>query len=105
MREISPIDFFKVYQKTPSLRIIDVRDTFEFEKYHLNDSLNIPLALLYEKHYLFLNKKHVYYVICKNGSQSKLATRFLESNGYHAINVIGGLDHWMGSYNLNSFYY
>ena len=100
MKEISPINFFKIYQRK-KIKIIDVRDVKEFENYHINGSLNIPLSLLCEKHYLFLNKNYIYYIICKNGNLSKKATITLEHNGYNVINVIGGLDAWIGAYHIS----
>ena len=97
MNEISPIKFFKYYQKNLNFKIIDIRDTREFEQYHIIDAINIPYHILREKHQLFLNKNHTYFIICKNGNNSYQATRFLSRLGYNVINVIGGIDHWMGS--------
>lgn len=105
MKEISPIQFFKVYQKNANIKIIDVRDTYDYERYHLNDSVNIPIKLLYERHYLFLNKKYSYFILCKNGELSKKATAFLETLGYNVVHVIGGLDRWMGAYSITSTSY
>ena len=56
------------------------------------------------KHYLFLNKRNIYYIICKNGEISKKVTAFLDSHGYNVVNVIGGLDCWVGSYHLKTNY-
>ncbi len=100
MKEISPINFFKLYQKSSTLRIIDVRDAYDFNKYHLTYSANIPASLLYDKHYLFLNKRYIYYLICKNGELSKEVGLYLDQHGYKVVNVIGGLDCWVGSYHI-----
>lgn len=100
MKEISPILFFKLYQKSNNIRIIDVRDSFQFEQYHLINSINIPADLLYDKYYLFLNMRTTYYILCKNGAISKQVTLYLENLGYKVINVIGGLDCWVESYNI-----
>ena len=104
MKEISPINFFKLYQKSKNLRIIDVREPYDYEQYHLIYSYNVPASLLYDKHYLFLNKRNIYYIICKNGEISKKVTAFLDSHGYNVVNVIGGLDCWVGSYHLKTNY-
>ena len=40
MKEISPILFFKLYQKTSNRRIIDVREPYDYEQYHLIYSYN-----------------------------------------------------------------
>lgn len=100
MKEISPINFFKIYQRK-KIKVIDVRDVKAFDEYHIRGSQNIPLTLLCEKSYLFLNKNYIYYIICKNGSLSKQATIILEQLGYNVINVMGGLDSWIGSYQIS----
>jgi len=97
MDEISPIKFFKYYQKNINFKIIDIRDTRDFELYHIVDSINIPYSILIEKHHLFLNCNHTYFIICKNGNNSYHACKFLSRLGYHVINVIGGIDHFMGA--------
>ncbi len=97
MNEISPIDFFKYYQNNLNFKIIDIRSTNEFEEYHIIDAINIPYNLLMEKHHLFMNKYQTYYIICKNGTKSDHATKYLMRLGYNVVNVIGGIDHWIGS--------
>ena len=97
MNEISPIDFFKYYQNNLNFKIIDFSATNEFEEYHIIDAINIPYNLLMEKHHLFMNKYQTYYIICKNGTKSYHATKYLMRLGYNVVNVIGGIDHWIGS--------
>ena len=97
MNEISPIDFFKYYQNNLNFKIIVIRSTNEFEEYHIIDAINIPYNLLMEKHHLFMNKYQTYYIICKNGTKSYHATKYLMRLGYNVVNVIGGIDHWIGS--------
>ena len=97
MNEISPIDFFKYYQNNLNFKIIDTRSTNEFEEYHIIDAINIPYNLLMEKHHLFMNKYQTYYIICKNGTKSYHATKYLMRLGYNVVNAIGGIDHWIGS--------
>lgn len=104
MKEISPINFFKLYQSSNSVRIIDVRDTYDYEHYHLESSINIPLDLLCNKHYLFLNKDYDYYLICEDGLTSKKATIYLDKLGYKVYNVIGGLSRWASAYHIVSYY-
>jgi len=104
MKEISPILFFKLYQRSSNIRIIDVREAFEYNKYHLTDSSNIPAPLLYDKHYLFLNKRNTYYIICKNGEISKKVTIYLDGLGYKVVNIMGGLDCWKDSYHITFNY-
>lgn len=96
MEEISPISFFKFYQQNNNFKIIDIRDTIEYDLYHIKNSVNIPYKLLVEKHKLFLNDQMTYFILCKNGDLSFFATKFLSKLGYHVVNVIGGIDHFKG---------
>ena len=98
MRDISIKDFYKIYQTTTSWRLLDVRDPSEFDEAHIADSINIPLSLILEKHYLFLNPTKEYYIICKNGSRSITATTFLHNQGYKVINIVEGIVRWPGRY-------
>lgn len=101
MQEISSIDLFKLKAKN---KIIDVRDVYEFEKAHIEGSINIPLSLVFDKFNLFLNKKNVYYLICKNGVNSKAVATFLEQKGYQIIYVTGGIDDWPGILSHDKYY-
>ena len=96
MNEISIKDFYQIYQTKSSWRLIDVREPLEFDEAHIADSINIPLSLLLEKHFLFLNKNKQYYIICKNGSRSLSAYSFLTSQGYSVTNIVEGIIRWPG---------
>ncbi len=97
MKEMSTLNFFKVYQTTYNCRIIDVREPYEYEENHIKGAINIPLTLLLEKHFLFINKAKHYFIICKNGSRSMTASKFLTELNYNVTNVVGGMDRWKGS--------
>ena len=48
MKEISPINFFKLYQQSSTLRIIDVRDAYEFETVDYNRQVIKDMVLFNE---------------------------------------------------------
>ncbi len=96
MKEVSVINFYKIYQSELNVRLIDVRDLSEYDEYHIHGSVNVPLNLLLEKHNLFINKKYHYYVICKNGTRSKTAFGALTKLGYNVTNIIDGIERWPG---------
>lgn len=96
MKEISIKNFYQIYQTKSSWRLIDVRETTEYDEAHIPDAINIPLSLLLEKHFLFLNPKKEYYIICKNGSRSSTASVFLDNKGYHVTNIVEGIVRWPG---------
>ena len=94
--EISILDFYKYYQLKNDFKIIDVRDPNEYDSYHIQYSLNVPGSLLIDKSNLFLNKNQKYFIICYNGTRSKVVTLALLKLGYNVINVIGGIEKWPG---------
>ena len=65
---ISCIDFYKLYQSSLMLKIIDVKDKNGFDKY--------------------------YYIICKDRGISKEIVKKLNSLGYHLTCVIGSIKYW-----------
>lgn len=96
LKEISVFDFFKYYQKNTDFKIIDVRDLYEYDSYHIHGSLNIPSNLLIDKPHLFIKKDIKYYIICQNGTRSKTTTIALANKGFNVINIVEGIDKWPG---------
>ena len=73
----------------PSMGIlIDVRSKEEYNKRHINGSINIPYNELIFNHSKYLNKNEHYYLICSGGIKSKKATNILSIYGYNVTNVM-----------------
>lgn len=68
--------------------LIDVRNKDEYDKKHINGSINIPYNELIFNHNKYLNKNNKYYLICSGGIKSKRATSILSIYGYDVTNVI-----------------
>ena len=87
-------------QKDPSLRLIDVRTPEEFDAYHMEGAVNIPLrSLLSDEYTDILNQEAYMNVFYSNGSvyanQAWMLTRQL---GYENNFVLeGGLNYWFGN--------
>lgn len=72
-------------------QIIDVREVFEWDYYHLDTSVLIPMntipARLHE-----LNESKPIYIICAHGVRSAAVCSYLEEQGYSGLhNVTGGM--------------
>ena len=91
MREITPEQVFNLQ----NLTIIDVREVDEVASGKIPGSINIPLGLL-EFRLHELDKTKEYIIVCRSGARSALATKFLESQGFQAINMTGGMLEWKG---------
>lgn len=80
-------------QDEEGLVVLDVREAWEREIVHIDDSLHIPLAELPDRvNELPVDKDIVAY--CKIGGRSAKATEFLRSVGLDAYNLVGGMDTW-----------
>jgi rhodanese-related sulfurtransferase len=84
-------------QKDPSLQLIDVRGSDEFDKFHLPGAINIPLTnLLAAEWEEMLNQDVKMNVFYSNGNtQSNEAWMITRQLGYVNNYVLqGGLNHW-----------
>jgi len=84
-------------QKDPSLQLIDVRGSDEFDKFHLPGAINIPLTnLLAVEFEDVLNQDVKMNVFYSNGTtQSNEAWMITRQLGYVNNYVLqGGLNHW-----------
>ncbi|KAD4059659.1 rhodanese-like domain-containing protein [Arthrobacter yangruifuii] len=75
-------------------KILDVREDYEWEAGHVDGALHIPLDRLPDA-LDELDPDQDLAVICRTGGRSARATQWLESNGYSAVNVNGGMGAWL----------
>lgn len=66
-------------------KIIDVRDRYEYNLFHMDGAINIPYDDLIENYRMYLNKNETYYLYCKSGKLSKRASIILNYLGYNTI--------------------
>ncbi len=93
VKEIFPWDLEEILEtRTPYL--LDVRENYEFDAMHLNNSVNVPRGILetacdynYEETIpkLASNKEQEIIVICRSGNRSILAANTMQLMGF--INV------------------
>jgi rhodanese-related sulfurtransferase len=76
--------------------ILDVRERKDFDKGHIVDAINIPLAKLHERITELEKKKDVpIVVVCQAGQQSGEAVKALEAKGFAQVSrMSGGLSEW-----------
>ncbi|MGF3103130.1 rhodanese-like domain-containing protein [Rossellomorea sp. DUT-2] len=78
-----------------TLNIIDVRETAEVRSGRIPTSIHLPLGLL-EFRMNELDKKKEYIVVCQSGGRSSQAVKFLDYQGFHVTNMVGGMLAWEG---------
>ena len=79
--------------------VIDVSDTTEFEKGHINNAINIPMKELPDKLpdlQKYSDKAVLTY--CKSGNQSTRACKILKRANFSNVhNLAGGINNWVES--------
>jgi len=88
-------DFKRLLEEEQSLQIVDVRETDEFESFHLPATQNIPLSGLAKGSHELDDKKSVY-LICATGKRSLAAYEWMKEHRpqltvYH---VDGGIQNY-----------
>ncbi|MFD2655852.1 rhodanese-like domain-containing protein [Gracilibacillus thailandensis] len=95
MKEISSKQLQKMIEDKQNLNIIDVREVEEVAHGKIPKAIHIPLGLLeFRKHELDKSKEYI--IVCRSGGRSARAASFLEDQGFHVTNLIGGMLAWEG---------
>ena len=79
--------------KNNEVVLLDVREPYEVEICNVNGSLFIPMNKI-PQNIEQLDKETRYAVICHSGVRSLYVANHLNSLGYVALNVVGGIDRW-----------
>ncbi|GIN90339.1 hypothetical protein J22TS1_13900 [Siminovitchia terrae] len=95
MKEISAKEVEQKLDQGEKLNIIDVREADEVAAGKIPEAIHIPLGLV-ELKISELDKSKEYIMVCRSGGRSGRATQFLESHGYKAMNMVGGMLDWEG---------
>ena len=71
--------------------ILDVRTPQEFDEWHIEEAINLPLTELRQR-LGELDRNQAIYVYCKSGFRGYLAYRILKQRGFSTVrNLSGGL--------------
>ena len=97
---ISPNDMDKYINNKRAL-IIDVREPEEYEKKHIESSINIPFEKL-EKEYNRMPKDLILVLYCERGGSSMLAAKELFDRGHVVRALMGGIKAYNGKYLSNN---
>lgn len=71
--------------------IIDIRDSFSYQKHHLEKAINIPFTKLIINPENYLNKNNNYLLICEYGIKSKKTSIILNKLGYKTYSLANGM--------------
>jgi rhodanese-related sulfurtransferase len=88
------IDELDTLIQSGSVRVLDVREDWEFRRGRVPGAVNAPLKKLPLRAPQLKHDKP-YAVICESGSRSRGATNFLLDHGFEgAVSVKGGTSAW-----------
>jgi len=80
------------FEKLNNREIIDLRDNYFFNIFHLPSSVNIPYTLLLIYMDQYLSKEKNYLLVCEQGFKSKKTSEILNRNGYHTYSLKKGIE-------------
>ena len=80
-----------------TVELIDIREPYEYHSGTIRTAKNIPMGTLLARPEKFLTKEKTYYIMCQSGGRSRGACKTLEKQGYHVINVSGGMGAYVGT--------
>jgi len=79
----------KLHQE--DIQMLDVRKPSEYEAEHAEEAISFPLDFIHQNLSELDKNKH-YYINCKSGYRSMVASSILKSNGYNIVDVKGGFE-------------
>ncbi len=90
--EIEVLELKKML-KNNEVVLLDVREPYEIEICNIKGSLFIPMNEI-PQNIEQLEKEKRYAVMCHSGVRSLYVSNYLNSLGYSALNVVGGVERW-----------
>ena len=91
--EISPSEFVARRDRGETLTLLDVREDWELGVASVPNIIHIPMGQVADRlQELDRNKEVV--VLCRSGRRSLEVAKFLQQNGFRAVNLAGGILAW-----------
>jgi rhodanese-related sulfurtransferase len=91
--EISPAEFLSRRQNGEDLTLLDVREAWELGVASVPDVVHIPMGEIASRiGELDASKETV--VLCRSGKRSLEVAKYLQGNGFKALNLSGGILAW-----------
>ena len=96
--EITPEQFAALRTGPNPPRLLDVRENWEYETAHLENSLLMPMGEVPSRAYNELDPDEPVIVLCHHGARSLNVTMWLRQQGYEqAQSLAGGIEAWSRS--------
>ena len=94
INSLDPMEIKKLLDIEKDIKLIDVREKWEYEYAKIEGAENIPLSIfVHSLNNIKTDQKIIVY--CHHGSRSYQACSYMVRNGYkHVTNMDGGIDAW-----------
>lgn len=83
------------YDQIHSGVIVDIRNSSQYQMGHIPSAISIPEEELLKNPSIYLNTDSIYYLYCNSGIRSKRCVNYLNSLGYHTVNIFGGYQNYL----------
>jgi rhodanese-related sulfurtransferase len=91
--EITPAEFVARRERGESLTLLDVREDWELGVASVPDIVHIPMGQVADR-LAELDRSRETVVLCRSGRRSMEVAKFLQQNGFRAVNLAGGILAW-----------
>jgi rhodanese-related sulfurtransferase len=91
--EISPSEFVARREGGADLTLLDVREDWELSVASVPNIVHIPMGQVADRLQELDRTKEVV-VLCRSGRRSLEVAKFLQQNGFRAVNLAGGILAW-----------
>jgi adenylyltransferase/sulfurtransferase len=91
--EISPAEFVARRERGDALTLLDVREAWELDIASVPGVVHIPMGDVAER-VGEIDRSREVVVLCRSGRRSLEVARFLQQNGFKAVNLAGGVLAW-----------
>lgn len=91
--EITPTEFAARRNRGDDLTLLDVREDWELGVARVTDIVHIPMGQVADRLHEISRDKTVV-VLCRSGRRSLEVAKFLQQNGFDAVNLAGGILAW-----------
>ncbi len=91
--EITATEFLQRRARGDSLTLLDVREDWEISVASVQGVVHIPMAQV-QARLAELDRNKDIVVLCRSGRRSLEVAKFLQLNGFQAINLAGGILAW-----------
>ncbi|AMN46093.1 hypothetical protein ACG33_03005 [Steroidobacter denitrificans] len=93
MPEITPAEFIERRERGDILTLLDVREEWELQIAPVPGAIHIPMDQIIDR-IGELDRSRETIILCRSGRRSLDVAKFLQQNGFQAVNLAGGVLAW-----------